>query len=253
LKRDLKQFGGMMKSLSTVLFLIITFFLTASVVHAQGSSTTYVFSQIVDGVQSDGTVFTSRFWISSIGGFPASCNISLFGLGPDRLTASTSVVVDPSSWQTVSTKGQAVVASGYARLDCSQPVFASVTYFLQNRSGISLGTATVPGSPLASHALLPMLLNGRYRYGIALANDNDAPLLAALSFSAPASSWILPIQVPARSQYVKFVDEIFPVPSDGMGTFEILANGSVGSASFNVIGLLFDGATFTTLVPATIH
>jgi hypothetical protein len=32
----------------------------------------------------------------------------------------------------------------------------------------------------------------------------------------------------------------------------ILANGSVGSDNFNVTGLLFDGGTFTTLVPATI-
>jgi hypothetical protein len=112
--------------------------------------------------------------------------------------------------------------------------------------------ATVNGSSLASHALIPMLLNGRYRFGIALANDNDAPLLVSLTFTSAGNFQGLMIQVPARSQYVKFVDEIFSVPSEGMGTFELLANGSIGSGDFNVMGLLFDGQAFTTLIPATI-
>ena len=113
-------------------FFFILFFLTASVVHAQNAGTTHVFPQIVDGVWSDGSAFTSRFLIASIGGFPAACNISLFGIGPERLTASASVLVQPASWETISTRGQGVIAAGYARLDCSQPVFASLTYSLQS-------------------------------------------------------------------------------------------------------------------------
>jgi len=234
-------------------FLICLSLTTPSIVHGQSSATTHVFPQIADGVQSDGSMFTSRLWIASIGGFPASCNLSLFGIGQDRLTTSANVVVQPGSWQTLTTRGQDAIATGYARLDCSQPVFASLTYSLLDRNGASLGMATVTGAPVASHAFLPMVLNGRYRYAVALANDNDAPLLATLSFNSPAAFWFQNIQVPARSQYVKFVDEIAPVASDGFGTFEILANGSIGSASFNIVGLLFDRATFTTLVPATIH
>src|SRR5262245_31392528 len=111
-------------------FLGVVLFLTASVVHAQNASTTHVFPQIVDGV-SDGSVFTSRFVIASIGGFTATCNISLFGIGPERLS-TTRVTVRPASWETISTRGQDVIAAGYARLDCSQPVFASLTYSLQS-------------------------------------------------------------------------------------------------------------------------
>jgi hypothetical protein len=130
------------------------------------------------------------------------------------------VTVQPGSWQEISTRGQDVVASGYARLDCSQPVFASLTYSLQSANGTPLGIATIPGAPIASNALIPMVLNGRYRA--------------------------------ARSHYVAFADEIFSVPSQGSGTFEVLANGSVGSGNFNIMGLLFDGGAFTNVVPAIV-
>ncbi|HEU5235778.1 MAG TPA: hypothetical protein VFU37_01475 [Pyrinomonadaceae bacterium] len=233
-------------------FLFILFLFTASFVHAQSAGTTHIFPQIVDGVSSDGSAFTSRFLIASIGGFPATCDVSLFGLGPERLSASASVLVQPASWQSISTRGQDVLAAGYARLNCSQPVFASLTYSLQSANGASLGIATVPGAPVASHALIPMVLNGRYRYGIAIANDNDAPLTVALSFESNGTAVLRSIQVAARSHYVTFVDEIFTIPAEGAGTFEILANGSTGSDHFNITALLFDQGGFTNVVPAVV-
>src|SRR5258705_7628679 len=128
---------------STVFFLLFSLIPTAAL--AQNPGTTHVFPQIVDGVFSDGTVFTSRFVVASIGGFPATCNLSLFGIGPERLTASASVLVQPASWEAISSRGRDVLATGYARLDCSQPVFASLTYSLQSGNGAPLGIATVPG------------------------------------------------------------------------------------------------------------
>jgi hypothetical protein len=232
-------------------FLILLLF-NASIIHAQNAATTHVFPQIVDGVSSDGFAFTSRFVIASIGGFPATCNISLFGIGVEHLTA-TSVVVRPPSWEEISTSGKGAVATGYARLDCSQPVFASLTYSLQSANGAPLGIATVPGAPVASNALIPMVLNGRYHYGIAIANNNDAPLTASLSFTANGTSVLRPLQIAARSHYVAFVDDIFNVPTQGAGTFEILANGSVGSGNFHIMALLFDQTTFTNVVPAVVY
>src|SRR5262245_5784540 len=150
--------------------------LAPHLLQAQNAGATHVFPQVVDGVWSDGSSISSRFVITSIGGPPATCNISLFGIGPDRLTASANLVVKPSSWETISTRAQEAVAAGYARLDCSQPVFASLTYSIQSANGALLGIATVPGAPVASNALIPMLLDGRRRYGIAIANNNDALL-----------------------------------------------------------------------------
>jgi hypothetical protein len=225
--------------------------LTASVLHAQNAGTTAVFPQVVDGVSIDGSVFTSQFRITSVAGFPAACSISLFGIGAERLTASASFVVQPSSSQAISTRGQDVIAFGYARLDCSQPVFASLTY-RRSLNGVPLGIATVPGAPLVSRALIPMTLDGSFRYGIAIANDKDSLLEVSLSFTSAATTVLRSLEIPPRSHYVVFVDEIFSVPEAGSGAFEILANGSVGSGEFNIMALLFDGELFTNVVPAVL-
>ena len=227
--------------------------LAPHLLQAQNAGATHVFPQVVDGVWSDGSSISSRFVITSIGGPPATCNISLFGIGPDRLTASANLVVKPSSWETISTRAQEAVAAGYARLDCSQPVFASLTYSVQSANGALLGIATVPGAPVASNALIPMLLDGRRRYGIAIANNNDALLQVTLSFTSNGTDSLRSLQVPARSHYVAFVDDIFSVPAQGSGTFEILANGSVGSDNFNIMSLLFDQGAFTNVPPAFVH
>src|SRR2546428_10722418 len=93
-------------------FFFILFFLTASVVHGQNAGTTHVFPQIVDGVWSDGSAFTSRFLIASIGGFSAACQITLFWLGPVRVTPNASVFVQPPFWGTTSTRGWGVLSAG---------------------------------------------------------------------------------------------------------------------------------------------
>jgi hypothetical protein len=227
--------------------------LIASTVHAQSPAATHVFPQIVDGVLSDGSVMTSRFVLASIGGFPATCDITLFGIGAERLTTSTSVVVQPASWEAISTRGQDALATGYARVDCSQPVFASITFSSKSASGAPVGIATVPAAPLASNALIPMLLDGQSRYAVAVANNNDAQLVIAIIFTSNGSSVLKPVQVPARSHYVTFIDDIFSVPAQGSGTLEILANGSVGSGNFNITALLFDQGAFTNVVPAVIY
>jgi len=206
----------------------------------------------VDGVAGDGSVFASRFVIASIGGLPATCNVSLFGIGLDRLAAAANVSVPGASWEAISSRGQDVLATGYARLDCSQPVFASLTYSLQSGNGAPLGMATVPGAPVTSHALIPMILNGRYHYGVAVANNNDAPLTALLSFTSNGTTVLRSLQVDGRSHYVAFVDEMFSVPREGAGTLEILAN-DVGSGNFNIMALLFDQGAFTNVVPAVVY
>jgi hypothetical protein len=236
---------------ATLLLSIISF--TASVARAQNAGLTHIFPQVVDGVGSDGTVYTSRFLIASSGESPANCRISLFGIGPERLSAGAGILVQPLSFEMITTRGEDEIDSGYARLDCSQPVFASLTYSLLSSPGTSLGIATVPGAPIASVALIPMVLNGRYRYGIAIANDDDAAQLVVLLFDSGATSLVRTIQVPPRSQYVTFVDEIFNVPAAGLGTLKIGAVDQVGSGHFHITALLFDQGSFTSVVPAVLR
>jgi len=181
-------------------FLLAIISLTGSFAQAQNAGLTHIFPQVVDGVGSDGTVYTSRFLIASSGGSSATCQISLFGIGPERLSARASVLVQGSFFETITTRGEDVIDTGYARLDCSQPVVASLTYSMLSATGTPLGIATVPGAPVASVALIPMVLNGRYRYGIALANDNDAAQLVVLLFDSGTTSLYGPFRCsPGRS------------------------------------------------------
>src|SRR5215813_823548 len=188
-----------MKSTLKVTFLFAIISLTASVAQAQNAGLTHIFPQVVDGVGSDGTVYTSRFLIASSDGSSATCKISLFGLDPGRLSAPTSVRLEVGFFETITTRGRDVIGTGYARLDCSQPVVASLTYSLLSATGTPLGIATVPSAPLASLALLPMVLNGRSRYGIAMANDTDGPQLLVVLFDSGATSLVRPIPLQPRS------------------------------------------------------
>jgi hypothetical protein len=165
-------------------FLLAIISLTASFAQAQNAGLTHIFPQVVDGVASDGTVYTSRFLIASSGGSPATCQVSLFGIAPERLSGAASIVVQPSSFETITTRGEGAIDTGYARLDCSQPVVASLTYSILSKTGATLGIATVPAAPVASLVLIPMVLNGQYRYGIAMANDNARRNWSS-SFSTP--------------------------------------------------------------------
>src|SRR5262245_31199132 len=150
-----------------ILLLLLVFCLSASAIHAQSAATIHVFPQVADGRQIDGVSYTSRFWISNVSGFPATCAISLFGLGTGRLLSAPTATIPSGSWATVSTRGEDTISTGYARLDCSQAVFASLTIGLRSSLDDPLGMATVFSSPVSSFALIPVVLNGSYKYGIA--------------------------------------------------------------------------------------
>jgi hypothetical protein len=99
-----------------------------------------------------------------------------------------------------------------------------------------------------------MVLNGHYRYGIALANDNDAAQVVVLLFdSGGATSLVRTIQLQPRSQYVVFADEVFNVPATGLGTVIVGAVEGGGPGNFHVTALLFDQAGFTNVAPTVIR
>jgi hypothetical protein len=242
-----------MTSTMKTIFLLAIISLTACFAQAQTASLTHIFPQVVDGVASDGSVYTSRFLIANGGGSSPDCQISLFGIGPERLSTRTSVVVESGFFETIATRGENVLGIGYARLDCAQPVVASLTYSIVSGAGTPIGIATVPAAPVASFALIPMVFTGRQRYAIALANDNDALQLVVILFDSGATSLIRTIELQPKSQYVAFVDEIFKVPAAGLGTLRIGAIEAAGPVNFYIGALLFDQGGFTNVVPAVIR
>src|SRR5215467_4043097 len=93
-------------------FLLAIVSLTASFAQAQNAGLTHVFPQVVDGMWGDGTVYRSRFLIASSGGSSATCQISLFGINPQRLSAPASFQVQGGSFETITTRGEDVVDTG---------------------------------------------------------------------------------------------------------------------------------------------
>jgi hypothetical protein len=236
------------------IFLFAIILVTAGFGRAETAESTHVFPHVVDGVASDGTSYTSRFVIASSGEPAATCQVALFGMGPERLSAPTRFTVQGSSVETIPTRGQDVIHSGYARLDCSRPVVASLTYTRLSANGTPLGIATVPSAPAASAALIPMVLNGRNHYGIAVANDNEVSQLVVFLFDCDdGTSLVRTVQLEPKSQYVLFADQIFNLPATGLGTLRLGAVSGIGADFLHMTALLFDPSGFTNVVPLVFH
>lgn len=226
----------------------LVFSLARDPLWAQTSATSHYLPQVADGVQADGTSYTSSLYITNLSGATSFCTLWLYGLSPTRLVGQSTFTVQNGNWHLAATRGQDALASGYARMDCTQPVYANVIYSLSRRDQSTAGMATVFSSPLVRYALLPMRLSPGLNYGIAIANDNDATISVVLRFTGDIGPPIeRQVQVLRRSQSVGFVNQYLPLPASGLGTLEIL---SQSVQQFSVIGLLYSGNVFTTLVPS---
>ncbi len=215
---------------------------------AQSASRTHVFPQIADGRMADGSFFTSTLWVMNLSGSPATCTLSLYGVPTSRFAETSFQNIPNGGWIMASTRGLLPIATGYGRINCSQAVTANLFYTLTTADNAVAGMATVFSSPAVTYAAIPVSLSSPLRYGIALANDTDNVANLNLLFTTSEGQITgRNIQISPRSQYVRFIDEIVSLPGQGAGTFEILAQ----SGRFSVVGLLFNGAVFTTLVPAT--
>ena len=147
------------------------------------------------------------------------------------------------------TQGQSSLVTGYAVLQCSEQVQASLLYGLSAPNGDTVGMATVFSAPSISYASIPVLTGSTAHFGFAIANTSTSPIsiLLLLNMSDGQSSGRT-IEIPAQTQYIRFVDEIFTLPTTA--SLNILEMDS--SSSFNVTALLFDRGVFTTLIPAVL-
>ncbi len=218
-------------------------------VSAQNASTSHVFPQVADGRQADGSYYESLFYIVNMSKSTATCTISMFGLSTSRLAFTGNINIQSGAWSATFTLGQEPLATGYAKVTCSQAVVASLQYFLIAPNDLVRGMATVFSSPGVTYAMLPAIFGGGFRHGIALANDSATAANVTLLFTGSDGQVVGKIiQIPARSQYVRFADEIISLPTQGYGSLELTSG-----QPFSIVGLLFNGAAFTTLVPATLQ
>ena len=236
---------------SSVLVLVSIAFVPFMVPTAMAQKVSYIFPQVVGGVNPDGSFWRSLVYVTNLGEIPTSCSLSMYGLiaNDANATSKLSFDLDSRAWAYAIEAFKSPVASGYARLDCSRPVTAALIYSLvATDETTTLGMATVFSAPPTNYAMFPVLLNSGLRTGVALANDNDTPAYFTVQFTDSNKNVMSRIiQVAARSQYVGFLDQWLTVPSTGSGTLEIF---SPSGMEFSATGLLFAGKTFSTLVPA---
>ncbi len=226
---------------------ILLFCIVTGQLQAQTARTSHIFPQVADGIQGDRSTYNSVIYLTNFSGASAFCTISLYGLSTARLAGAASFTVPNGYWYVTMTLGQGSVASGYARLDCSQPVYANLIYSLERPDQTTAGMATVFSSPLTKYAHLPVLLSPGLYYGIAIANDNDSTTTVSLLFTINGQTTGRQMPIAPRSQLVGFVNQYLSIPTSGLGTLEIL---SQSGQNFSVVGLLFSGSVFTTLVPS---
>src|SRR5262249_1289339 len=142
-------------------------------------------------------------------------------------------------WGLTVSAGRSPVASGYARLDCSQPVTATLIYSLVEKDQTTtLGIATEFPAPPTTYAMFPLSFVSGRRTRFAISNDNDIVANFTVQYTdINGNIYAQIVEVPARSQLVRFVDELFTVPNtSSTGSLEIV---SLSGAKFSVTGLVF--------------
>ena len=213
----------------------------------------HVFPQIADG---DG--WQSFLLVTSVSQSSNLCTLELHGLSVDRFedrgttaTGSTATfsLTGPAGYLVWPTKNESTLATGYATLDCTDPVVAQVLYASRDGSGTTTGMATVFSSQAGGVFQFPVL-TPEATLGIAIANDTNMEASCRFVLESPEQENLgqATLPVPSKSNEARFLYEAIQVP-DGFteGSATISCDQQV-----SVIGLQFDGAIFTTLPAAVL-
>jgi len=235
-----------MKTSGIVTGFSLFMFLNCTGLFAQGANTSHTFPQMADGRQSDGSYYNSLIIVTNLNSAPTSCGITLFGLDASRFAAPLNFTVPAGTWVGLVSSGQQPLATGYSTVSCTLAVNAMLIYGLSTAQNTTAGQATVFSSPPSTYALFPVLMVGGAKFGVAIANNTATTANCSILFTTSSGQITgKTLQIPAKSNYSHFLDEIISVPAEVIGTLEITSG-----SQFSTIGLLFDGAVFTT-VPAT--
>jgi len=252
--------------------LLIFLFLIAGGVsrfNAQSSPTSnvYVFPLFADGT-AGGTSYRSTVKITKtsapnplqctlvqrntsapftgIDGFFYSADVLDAGFSPP---AQSLVVLDQFlPFEILRTNAQAALKTGYAKLSCPGTVQAQLQVSLSDAKNNKLGEATIaPASQGASFQFLMDRRDGT-RSGFSLVNDSAAEgqfaLIARDQFNYEVDRQYDIIE--SWSQVSRFVDQMLTLPSDFVGSIEIV--GISGGQNY-AVGLQYTGTVFTTIQP----
>ena len=221
------------------------------------SSTQHVFPWIVDGQMNSGAVYRTELVLSNPNFGFATCTLQFGGLSPRIAalngTSSTPLTVlnfavFPSGYEVLRTLGNQPLASGYAVLNCSAPIYATSSFALFASTSASSPTAetTLPSS--FGNTTIEYLFDYRNeaRLGIALANPYLTPATFSLTLTGSVNGvWL--VTVPAAAVVTRFLDELVSLPPNAIG--KVVISDWAFSRNVYSIGLKFSPSTFAPVLP----
>ena len=213
---------------------------------------------------ADGGGWQSSLLVTNVSPSTNSCRLEFHGLSVDRFedvasvtaAGSTATFSLPASgghlvWRT---RNESAEASGYATLDCFNPVVAQVVFAWIGSAGTPAGMATVFSSQTATVFQFPVL-TPEASLGFAIANNTDAESSCRIVLKDPQQVILdeAALSVPAKSHTAQFLNQAIQVPGDfTAGSATVSCDQQIA-----MIGLHFelgsDGiVTFNALSPAVL-
>ncbi|MDE2965548.1 MAG: leucine-rich repeat domain-containing protein [Acidobacteriota bacterium] len=218
---------------------------------------------------ADGGGWQSTLLVTNIAQSASACNLRLHGLSADRFQYVSAVQASGSTatfnlpgeggYLVWPTRNQAALASGYATLDCTEPVVAQVVFASIGTAGRPTGMATVFSSQAAQRFQFPVLAP-EATLGFAFANDSTATAACniVLEDLLRTNLGSASLSVPSKTNRAGgdlLLNNLIPIPPTFLGgTATVSCDQPVA-----IIGLHFElnptGAitTFNTLPPALVH
>ena len=215
----------------------------------------------------DGGGWRSFLLVTNVSEAASPCTLQLYGLGVDRfedysadgVTAEGSMATFelPASggYLVWPTRNESALASGYATLDCVNPVAAQVVFAWIGSAGTPTGMATVFSSQTATVFQIPVLTPAA-TLGFAIANDTNAEASCRVRLADPEGTILgeAMLSVPMKSNHAELLNEAIPIPETFLeGSAKVECDQPVA-----MIGLHYelrpDGSiiTFNTLPPARV-
>ena len=214
-----------------------------SVVRVSNTSTTSPLQCVLN--QRNTTASFTGIIQGGVNFYPA--NVIDAGISPLSVTPLT-LTQGFLPFEILRTSGQGPLTTGYAKLACPAAVSAQVQFALYDANNNKLGEAAIP--PATQGNSFQFLVDQRdgTRLGFSLANDSATggqyQVIARNQNDQIVMQNFFIIQ--PNSQVSRFVDEVLPLPSNFVGSIEIV--GVAGSSSY-VTGLQFTGPVFSTVLP----